>query len=337
MTIVLDNSSSLADANAQDAVADAALAYIDAAFECSRSVYVAVATFSRNFTTVLEHTSDIEQLRAAIEAYRQDAFAAGTTNLFGAYIDALNYSETAQQNYANRMREGVVTFGQVLFFTDGDDNSEARSIEEAQAALARSADEIFMVGLGALDVATLNRLGGGRSVATNDPVQLRQAFRNQVARLQRRQESVYALGYCTPRLGGQHTVEVSIAGSPERLPLFNFDATGWIDYDGPVCQPAVFTAACNENACGGLWCGGCGGPDRSGLCTDENTCTCEAANFQPNTCEHCTNFWSGENCDVCESQFGGLACNVCANNWTGQRCDTCAPNFAGPNCDQCAG
>ena len=34
----------------------------------------------------------------------------------------------------------------------------------------------------------LNRLGGGRSVATNDPVQLRQA-RNQVARLQRRQES----------------------------------------------------------------------------------------------------------------------------------------------------
>ncbi|MEE3120016.1 MAG: VWA domain-containing protein, partial [Pseudomonadota bacterium] len=237
VTIVLDNSSSLADANAQDAVADAALAYIDAAFECSSSVYVAVATFSRNFTTVLEHTSDIEQLRAAIEAYRQDAFSAGTTNLFGAYIDALNYSETAQQNYANRMREGVVTFGQVLFFTDGDDNSEARSIEEAQAALARSADEIFMVGLGDLDVATLNRLGGGRSVATNDPVQLRQAFRNQVARLQRRQESVYALGYCTPRLGGQHTVEVSIAGSPERLPLFNFDATGWINYDGPVCQP----------------------------------------------------------------------------------------------------
>ena len=73
VTIVLDNSSSLADANAQDAVADAALAYIDAAFECSRSVYVAVATFSRNFNTVLEHTSDIGQLRAAIEAYRQDA------------------------------------------------------------------------------------------------------------------------------------------------------------------------------------------------------------------------------------------------------------------------
>ena len=52
VTIVLDNSPSVAAANAVGAVADAALAYVTTALTDTEQVYVSVASFSRRFTVL---------------------------------------------------------------------------------------------------------------------------------------------------------------------------------------------------------------------------------------------------------------------------------------------
>ena len=124
-------------ADATDAVADAAKA-IEAAFECSDAVYIAIAQFSRRFELVINHTANRDRLLAAVEAYRSDESGSQTTNLYGSYIDALEFSQNAQNRFVDQQQGGPVTFGQVLLLTDGNDNAELRTLEEAHAAKLHS-------------------------------------------------------------------------------------------------------------------------------------------------------------------------------------------------------
>ena len=95
VTIVLDNSPSVAAAGAVDAVADSARAYVKTALTNTEQVYVSVASFSRRYTGLVDYTSSLEAVEAAIEVYRADRGGDNTTNLYGAYIDALNASTAA--------------------------------------------------------------------------------------------------------------------------------------------------------------------------------------------------------------------------------------------------
>ena len=136
VTIILDNSPSVAAANAVDAVADAALAYVNTALAETEQIYLSVASFSRTINSPGAYSNDIEVLRAAIEAYRADGSGSNTTNFYGSYIEALTLSTIAQTDYRTRNRDGLVTFGEVLFLTDGNDNAGVNDLAEAQAALA---------------------------------------------------------------------------------------------------------------------------------------------------------------------------------------------------------
>ena len=310
VTLVLDNSPSVRAADATDAVADAAKAYIEAAFECSDAVYIAIAQFSRRFELVINHTANRDRLLAAVEAYRSDESGSQTTNLYGSYIDALEFSQNAQNRFVDQQQGGLVTFGQVLLLTDGNDNAELRTLEEAHAAKSFTRDDIFVVGLGDLDEMVVEKLSTENATLAEATDELSEIFAEQVARLQRRQASVYMVGYCSPRLAGEHSVSISI-GDGEAIRLLAFDATGWDQWNGRACSTTLFDTACSERACGGLWCGACGQPEDGSLCTATGECDC--ANF-----------------------FSGAQCNECGDRYTGYLCDACAPAYTGPMCEACA-
>ncbi|MEE2788013.1 MAG: VWA domain-containing protein, partial [Myxococcota bacterium] len=246
VTIVLDNSPSVAAANAVDAVADAALAYVTTALTDTEQVYVSVASFSRRFTVLAPYSNDLEALRAAIEAYRADGSGSNTTNLYGSYIEALTASTTAQAELRTRDRDGLVTFGEVLFLTDGNDNAGVNDLADAQAALSNTTDEVLVVGLGNVDAIAVNALSTtDGALAVADDVSA--IFSARVTRILHRQQSIYVLGYCSPKLRGMHDVTVAIDGAPG-VELLNFNADGWLDYDGPECSRAAFTDGCTDAA-----------------------------------------------------------------------------------------
>ena len=347
VTIVLDNSPSVAAANAVDAVADAALTYVTTALTNTEQVYVSVATFSRRFTVLASFSNDLRALRTAIEAYRADGSGSNTTNLYGAYIEALTASTTAQADYRTRNRDGLVTFGEVLFLTDGNDNAGVSDLAEAQAALSITTDEVLVVGLGNVDANAVNALSttDGVLAAADD---LRAVFNARVTRILQRQQSIYVLGYCSPKLRGEHAVTVAIDGAPD-VQLLNFNADGWLDYMGPECSRAAFIDGCTDSACGGLWCGSCGSPHHTGECALDLSCVCTDNHFAPNLCATCNNFWSGEDCTVCDERFTGVQCDQCAGNfagencaecanfWSGEDCTVCSDRFTGAQCDKCVG
>ena len=281
ITIVLDNSPSVAAAGAVNAVADSALAYVYTALNDTEQVYISIASFSRRFTVLTDYSDDFEMMRQAIESYRQDGSGNNTTNLYGSYIEALNASLTAQRRYRDRNLNGLVTIGDVLFLTDGNDNADVKGLEDARTALKTTTDDVLVVSLGSVDQNAIDALSSTTGILAETDG-LATVFRERITRTLVRQRSVYVLGYCSPKLSGDHDVSISIDGSRE-TPLLRFNADGWLDYNGPECSRIGFTSGCAGRTCGGLWCGSCGPPNDDNQCTQQFRCLREPVQCQP-TC-----------------------------------------------------
>ena len=81
------------------------------------------------------------------------------------------------------------------------------------------------MGLGDVDVNALNALSTTEGVlaAAED---FGAVFNSRVTRILRRQQSIYVLGYCSPKLRGEHAVTMAIDGAPG-VELLITPMAGW--------------------------------------------------------------------------------------------------------------
>ena len=92
-------------------------------------------------------------------------------------------------------------------------------------------------------------------------------FQTLAARIDAQTKRTYALVYCTPSGGGDHTGSVRIVGAADQVPASHrFNANGLSG-----CQSAQdIEGLCNDKSCGGLGCGAC--DDRTDSCNGSDQC-----------------------------------------------------------------
>ena len=334
VTLVLDNSPSVGAAGGVDAVADAAISFVESLFADGGSgVQVSVHFFSKKVVVKLDFSSDKAQIVNTLNAYRTDKTGSNTTNLYGGLISALKFSSEKLSTYAAKQREGVLLLGQVVMFTDGADLAAVASLEEAKKAVAASSDRVTMVAFGAdADPKVLDQLSTKASFTAKEPEKLKELFAEVGARVAAERKAVYVLGYCSPKMAGQHQVKIAL-GEAGTSPPVSFNAAGWDSDAGAECSAGGFAAACKDAECGGLWCGGC-----AGACSDKLKCYCDNPKVSGKNCDQCTN---GNRvapaCADCKSQFAGPNCDQCKNgSMSLPKCASCKPEFSGAKCDKCS-
>jgi hypothetical protein len=336
VTLVLDHSPSVKAAGGlEDAVSAAKEFAASLMTEDPLSIRVAVAVFSIAFELRQAHTSDLTKVQAAIDGLLTDETGVNTTNLYGALIDAVEHNKAAQGQLFNDMRGGVLTQGHVLLFTDGSDQAAAKTYDDALDAVNATTDEVRMVAFGTeVDVEVLESLATGGAYVGASSDDLGALFATIAEQIQTQRESLYVLGYCSPKVAGVHELTLEMPGQGTSPPI-SFSADGWLEAiqsGEPSCQAEFFAEACAEVQCGGLWCGGC-----VEICTADLVCGCSDPTFTGAHCDQCANpELAPPDCTTCvDPSFTGDTCDECADPiFTGEACDVCAdPAWTGPSCN----
>lgn len=335
LTVVLDNTPTVRTSGAVDALVDGALSLVDELAQSAPSARVAVVWFSLKSEVKQAYTNDFVLAKAAIEAYRKADVGTPSTNLHGAIIDSIDMSRQAQKARSMYQREGVLTMGNVVVFTDGADNAAIKSLDNVKAAVAGTTDEVQMVGLKAtdeLDPTLFKQLGNTPAVIATSADDLKAAFLQKAKQIASQSTGTYVLGYCTPKAAGQHQVTIDIPTRKVTSAAIPFDASGFAAQGGPACSVPTFQTACDGKHCGGLWCGGC-----ANICTEQLQCVC-AGGKAGEKCDKCLNtnkVFPG--CVACRPEFAGPDCDECSDASRAMPdCTACKPAFTGAKCDECA-
>ncbi len=349
VSLVMDNSPSVAASGALAESVEAAKALVDSVFAGdSGGVRMRVAFFSKAYAVQQDFTSDPSEVKAALDALLTDETGSNTTNLYGALVSAIDASEQAQTQRRSAMRDGVLTLGQVILFTDGSDQAAVATLAQAQSAVQATADDVMLVALGGeLNTDVLSSLGKSGWGLAETADQLSNVFATLAQRIKLLQQRVYVLGYCSPKLAGTHELTVQVKGATGSSAPISFDASTF-DQPGASCSAQAFATACDGLDCGGLLCGGCAG---AGLCTEALACVCPNDHYALPDCLGCAARFTGPDCQACASErFTGPECDQCAAGFEGDDCaectdprfalpdckTTCSAKFTGPGCTQCA-
>lgn len=282
--LALDMSDSIFNNDAVDDVVDGAQVFIQKMVsepEGNLKQRVAILVFGRTNATrvVLDFTDDADALNATLEDLR-DSESLGTTNLYGAYMTALDTVSRAGQNLELVERS-------VVIMTDGtheagdEENMRQQALSAKQTAERNASVTSFSIGIeGTYDESKLKELASKPDyfVMAEDADQLESIFEDVASRVDALAKSNYVVGVCTPIELGTPTLTIEIdvddAKASNTVPYSTVILTG----DVASCDPEMVADPCQDIQCGagalvGFNCGACESPteycDESGVCVDD--------------------------------------------------------------------
>ncbi|MGB1700604.1 MAG: vWA domain-containing protein, partial [Nannocystaceae bacterium] len=255
----------------------------------SQQYRVAIYAFDGDLSTFLGETGDLQAAITALDGLPQytgpDPLS---TDLHGAYAWVLRQLDRDQDMRRLPNENGTLTTGTMLVISDGDDEALKVPLQTAQDELARTAANVITVGLGdVINYTKLSELGRDGSFSAVTDAEIVPTFDSIATRIDQLNQSVYLIGYCSPKRGGFATVQVSIDEADE-LAQCTFNA---FLFEGG-CTEDVFDPAlqCAGKECGGaiVSCGTCGANE----CCFEGACQGTS-----NNATRC-----GDDDDLCEAQ-----------------------------------
>ncbi len=223
--LVLDFSFSIFEAEAAQDVVNGALAYIDATLVNPAEPLdhqVALVAFGApdELELISDFTSEPIQLQNALSAALAEG-SRGTTDLYGAYIDAISRVNQAGTNDPNALVERFV-----VLMTDGthEAGNTDQLRQQALSALSSTDATVFSIGIaGDYDAQALSELASYSNafVSVEESDDLAGAFEDAAARALALARSNYVIGVCTPvALGNPSlTIEVTVGGSQGSVTL----------------------------------------------------------------------------------------------------------------------
>ncbi len=274
--LLLDLSRSVIDAGGLPTLKAAANTIIDG-LQPEQSLQI--MTFADDVQIRQAFTRERALLHDTINAI--DAEQGISTNLYGGVIQALGSWTDGFR------RDGGLDVGLLIVLTDGSDTAGVSTLSDALAA--RGSKRVITVGVGTeIDPNALRALGNYGTTLSDDFGSLEADIATLVANMQRLNDSVYFASYCSPKRGGEHTLEIT--------PVANWDV--------PYCPPAQPPAGryCLDDAGDRLddWllCTEyCCPPDLPHHCGDRCYETAAAAE------EACASI--ADTCEICGSAYGG--------------------------------
>ena len=312
---------------------------------------VAILVFGRTnaISIVQDFTSDDGLLNTTLDSLAARG-SLGTTNLYGAYLEALT-AVTARGTSLDLVERSVV------ILTDGthEAGDDARLRNEAltarRVAEQNSNTTVFSIGIhGDYDEIKLSELATREDyfIMAENAAALEQTFSEVASRVERIAHSNYVVGVCTPvELGNPSlTVKVSVADASDSAKVFYSTAelTGNLSH----CAPQTVASPCMDFQCGtgalpGFSCGVCTGTTEwcnDGVCvegcSDWQCGTSPVGNVDCGSCSKATEWCNDGVCvEGCSdwqcgtSPVGNVNCGTCSG--TAEWCD------AGSCVDDCAG
>ncbi len=261
--LALDMSDSIFNNNAVYDVIDGARKFVEKLVQdqpAERKQRVALMVFGRSNATeiVLDFTNDADTLFAKLEALRGGE-SLGTTNLYGAYIDAIA-AVSAQAVGVELIERSVV------ILTDGTHEAGAEDELRGQALSSKDSGgslSVFSIGIkGAYDEEKLRELASRPEyfVLAENAGELETVFENVAARVEAIARSNYVVGVCTPvELGNPSlTIEVNLDGATgaATVPYSTAALTGEVTtcdanlIASPCCLEFEAGQCVRERACG---------------------------------------------------------------------------------------
>jgi len=277
--LALDMSDSIFNNDALDDVIDGARLFVNKLVvepEAALRHSVAILVFGRTDATqvVLDFTDDGGTLHAKLEELRNGE-SLGTTNLYGAYIMALD--EVKDQGGELELVERSV-----VILTDGTheagDEANLRTLAlSAKASAEGDGITVFSIGIeGAYDQSKLSELASKSEyfVAAENAAALQEVFEEVAGEVKALAYSNYVVGVCTPIEMGNPTLTIQVTvGSAEDSVTVAY-STRDLDGDVASCDEELIADPCKGRECGpgalpGYDCGECGWGE---TCTAEGQC-----------------------------------------------------------------
>ncbi len=277
--LTLDMSDSIFDSDNAEKVVQGAAKFVEQLVTLppiGKKHKMAIFAFGRPdaLELVQDFTSNTDDLNAALGRLLQTG-GRGTTDLYGAYIAALDHFKTIQQDDATDVIEQFM-----MIITDGvheaGDDVELRS--EALAKKQQSEASIFSVGIrGRYDESRLRELASSPRtfVYVDDVDDLAGAFTNVATAVEQVAASNYVAGICTPVARGDATVTIRVNYkgiiTSKRLAYDASELTGEI----AGCDPELLANPCGERNCGpdSVFGDACGFCSTGELCGNTGTCS----------------------------------------------------------------
>jgi hypothetical protein len=307
--VVLDISNSIKQSDVLDDIADGVRTLLDALVAQGGHYRFAVYLFDGK-PYLYEFIPDTDDLAAAREALdnlaAQDGRDPSSSNVYGAVIEGIHTIDRARTLREQVSTYGLLTTGTLIVVSDGDDRSSTRTFAETEAAVSGTRSSVITVGLGDVaDFPKLTSIGRDGSFSAGQPDQIAMAFGQIAERMNLTAQSLYFLGYCSPRRRGTFDVRIGVKGLEFERPSCTFLADGFVG----ACDKSDFirAEACADIECGGLACGEC----PSGECCHYGECVAPGTLVEDDTCGLEWMCASEQTCsaDKCKPTVaGGLGC-----------------------------
>ncbi|TAK38596.1 MAG: VWA domain-containing protein [Saprospiraceae bacterium] len=232
--LVLDLSGSVLQ-NSLTQLQEAALAFINDIIPATPDNTIAMGIWWFDGEDILHElepvTSDIWELKAAVNSITPNISVDNSTDLYGAVIKS---AAIAQQMLANYKAQGIAFSASVVLFTDGEDRANRYLKQDAYNAVAATPNDItwFTLGVGnEINVVDLQNFGRSGFFQINSADQLTTTFKQIASIVNSEANSYYLFEYCSPIRNGTNNgliIEAFDLDSQEAGYLeTTFDATGF--------------------------------------------------------------------------------------------------------------
>ena len=333
--LALDMSDSIFNNNALDSVIDGAQIFVQKmVVEPGPELkhHVALLVFGRTdaIQVVLSFTDDAAALHDKLEELRAGE-SLGTTNLYGAYMKAL-------EEVMDVGKDLELVERSVVILTDGTHEAGAEDELRQEALNAKKDSEdsgtlnVFSIGIkGNYAQEKLEELASKPDyfALADDAASLEDVFQDVAERVEAIAHSNYVVGVCTPvELGTPSlTIQVSVDGAVGDVTVDY--PTDELSGDVASCDWDSIAKPCEDYECGpgalpGFTCGTC---DACGTECEEGSCTfttCEGKTCGDDGCGgDCGDCGCGEECQNYSCVFSACEGNACGDDGCGGSCGSC--------------
>lgn len=286
-------------------------------------------------------TGDFAAIRARLSELESfSGYDATSTDLYGAAVKGLNRVEGRILLKYRSQEFGFLATSTLVIVSDGDDDAARYQASFVRNRFDSSSAQIITVGLGdEADLEELTQLGRNGSYAAPSEQRVVEAFGDIGQRVVQYPDTLYFIGYCSPRRAGALAARVRLTSQGVTSSECGFQA----DYYSGTCSQDVFDPAIECTApreCGGiLGCGTCpqGQACFGGVCQPADglgateTCGAHWMCAAPRNCTLSTCSSAATVDDVCSDS---VSCDVGAAYCSDAISGTClAAKANGSECD----
>jgi len=207
--LLMDVSDSIIDQGTLETAQQVAIDFSQSLLEQGQQVSVAIFDGDANIRTVIDFTTNADDIEDAINNIDAGDQLDGSTNLNGAVLSGL---EVLDSKVNEDVEAELVSVANLVVFTDGLDRAGRETHGKAVNAVEGSNHEVFVLALidEEVEAQELEELGEDGFFRADDVAALTDTFDELISRLVAEVNKYYRLSYCSPLRNPRTNLKVKV-------------------------------------------------------------------------------------------------------------------------------